>query len=106
MTSPRRAAPGRECFAPRGYEPAGADGRHQGDSGSPPKDEAAREWFESQIWPKGPYCPYCGSDNVQSNIRHRSMTHRCRACDDTPRFSLKPTNDNERGAACVPSRPA
>ena len=57
-----------------------------------PDDETARVWFESQIWPAGPYCPYCGSDNVQSNIRHRSMTHRCRDCDDKPRFSLKTGN--------------
>ena len=54
-----------------------------------PDDDAAREWFESRIWPEGPYCPKCGSLNVQSGIRHRTMTHRCRDCDGKPRFSLK-----------------
>ena len=55
-----------------------------------PDDEAAEEWFASRIWPDGPVCPYCGSSNVQSNIKHRSMTHRCRDCRDKTRFfSLK-----------------
>ena len=31
-------------------------------------------------WPNGPYCPKCGSVNVQSNIKHKTMTHRCRDC--------------------------
>ncbi|MDE0058436.1 MAG: IS1595 family transposase [Defluviicoccus sp.] len=54
-----------------------------------PNDDAAREWFESRIWPEGPYCPKCGSLNVQSGIRHKTMTHRCRDCEGKPRFSLK-----------------
>ena len=54
-----------------------------------PTDEAAREWFESVIWPNGPHCPRCGSLNVQSGIKHRSMTHRCRDCPNRPMFSLK-----------------
>ena len=41
-----------------------------------PDDETAREWFEKIRWPKGPYCPKCGSYNVQSNIKHKTMTHR------------------------------
>ena len=57
-----------------------------------PNDDAAREWFESKIWPDNPQCPYCGSVNVQSRIKHRSMTHRCRDCDDRPMFSLKTGN--------------
>ena len=36
-----------------------------------PDDAAAEEWFASRIWPDGPVCPYCGSSNVQSNIKHR-----------------------------------
>ncbi len=57
-----------------------------------PNDEAAREWFESRIWPDGPYCPRCGSFNVQSGIKHKTMTHRCRECEGKPRFSLKTGN--------------
>ena len=57
-----------------------------------PTDDAAREWFEARIWPHGPHCPHCGSANVQSGIKHRSMTHRCRDCDGRPMFSLKTGN--------------
>ena len=57
-----------------------------------PDDAAAQRWFEAQIWPDGPYCPRCGSFNVQADIRHKTMTHRCRDCDGKPRFSLKMGN--------------
>jgi hypothetical protein len=23
-------------------------------------EEKAREWFETRIWPNGPFCPHCG----------------------------------------------
>ena len=54
-----------------------------------PNDAAAQEWIESQIWPDGPFCPKCGSVNIQTPIKHRSMTHRCRDCPDRYQFSLK-----------------
>ena len=54
-----------------------------------PTDDAAREWFEEQIWPNGPHCPYCGSCNVQAGIKHPTMTHRCRDCPKRRMFSLK-----------------
>ena len=54
-----------------------------------PDDDRAREWFEAKVWPNGPYCPRCGSFNVQSDIRHKTMTHRCRDCEGKPRFSLR-----------------
>ncbi len=57
-----------------------------------PNDEAARVWFEKQIWPSGPHCPHCGSFNVQHPTKHRTMTHRCRDCDGRPDFSLKTGN--------------
>ena len=57
-----------------------------------PNDEKAREWFEGRIWPNGPVCPHCGTDNVQSGIKHRTMTHRCRECDGRTMFSLKTGN--------------
>jgi len=44
-------------------------------------DEAkAKQWIAERRWPNGPHCPACGSFNVQSNIKHRTMTHRCRDC--------------------------
>ena len=49
----------------------------------------ARIWFESKIWPDGPRCPRCGSSNIQSNIVHKSITHRCRDCPKKPRLSVK-----------------
>ena len=54
-----------------------------------PDDETARAWFEKQRWPDGPYCPHCGTFNVQANIKHKSMTHRCRDCDGKPMFTLR-----------------
>ena len=42
-----------------------------------PTDEAAQKWIEDQRWRDGPVCPHCGSLNVQTGIKHRSMTHRC-----------------------------
>ena len=54
-----------------------------------PTEDAAREWLESEIWPDGPYCPKCGSLNVQSGIKHSTMTHRCRSCPNRPQFSIK-----------------
>ena len=43
-------------------------------------EETARDWIASQRWPDGPYCPRCGSLDVQSGIAHKTMTHRCRDC--------------------------
>lgn len=43
-------------------------------------DAAAYAWIASKRWPHGPFCPKCGSFNVQSDIAHRTMTHRCRDC--------------------------
>ena len=54
-----------------------------------PGGDAAREWFEVQIWPDGPHCPHCGSVNVQAGIKHPTMTHRCRDCPKRRMFSLK-----------------
>ncbi len=54
-----------------------------------PDDDTARKWFEKQLWPKGPFCPKCGTYNVQSNIKHKTMTHRCRECKGRPFFSIR-----------------
>ena len=53
------------------------------------EEAKAREWLEKMRWPDGPRCPHCGSDNVQCNIKHKTMTHRCRDCDDKPMFSVR-----------------
>ena len=52
-------------------------------------NEKARRWIEEWIWPDGPYCPDCGSFNVQSGIKHKTMTHRCRDCPKRPMFSVR-----------------
>ncbi len=54
-----------------------------------PDEKSARDWFENGRWPDGPYCPHCGSTNVQANIKHKTMTHRCRDCPKKPMFSMK-----------------
>ncbi len=52
-------------------------------------NDQAREWIESVRWKDGPYCPHCGSFNVQSNIKHPRMTHRCRDCVSRPMFTVR-----------------
>ena len=54
-----------------------------------PTDEAAEAWFTAERWPDGPYCPHCGSRNIQCGIAHPTMTHRCRDCPKRRMFSLK-----------------
>ena len=54
-----------------------------------PDNAAAQKWIESQIWPDGPYCPKCGSLNIHTPSKHRTMTHRCRDCPNRYQFSLK-----------------
>ena len=52
-------------------------------------EEKAKAWIAEQRWHGGPHCPNCGSVNIQSNIKHKTMTHRCRDCEGKPMFSLK-----------------
>ncbi|MYD95023.1 MAG: IS1595 family transposase [Chloroflexi bacterium] len=54
-----------------------------------PDDETARAWFESKLWPSGPFCPHCGSTSEQADIKHKTMTHRCRDCPDKRMFSVR-----------------
>lgn len=54
-----------------------------------PDDATAEKWFEKHRWPNGPFCPHCDSFNVQSGIKHPTMTHRCRDCPNRPMFTLK-----------------
>ena len=45
-----------------------------------PTENAAREWFEQQIWPNGRYCPHCGSTETFENPASESRPYRCKAC--------------------------
>jgi len=42
----------------------------------------ARTWLESHIWPDGPVCPHCGSDDATrlEGDAHRAGLYQCNAC--------------------------
>ena len=44
-----------------------------------PTEEAAREWFESTIWPNGRHCPKCGSVRTRE-ASHKKMPYWCTDC--------------------------
>ena len=54
-------------------------------------EEKARKWIEKSFWPDVPVCPRCGNSNVTSNIKHPTMTHRCRGkcCSKKPLFTVR-----------------
>ena len=54
-----------------------------------PDDATAEKWFAEQRWPDGPHCPYCGSTNVQSGAKHKTMPYRCREKECAKRFSAR-----------------
>ncbi|MDE2818659.1 MAG: IS1595 family transposase [Chloroflexota bacterium] len=54
-----------------------------------PDDATAEKWFAEQRWPGGPHCPYCGSTNVQSGAKHKTMPYRCREKECAKRFSVR-----------------
>lgn len=64
-----------------------------------PDEESARKWFEARIWPKGRYCPRCGSTNTHE-AKHRFSPYRCRDCKKY--FSVKTGSAME--ASNVPLR--
>ena len=43
-----------------------------------PDDATAEKWFTDVRWPDGIYCPHCGSGNVQTGAKHKTMPLRCR----------------------------
>ncbi len=59
-------------------------------------EQAAKAWLEKARWPTGPRCPGCGSQDVQTGIKHKSMMYRCRTCPERPMFSLKSGTVMER----------
>ena len=54
-----------------------------------PTDKAAEEWFIKQRWPSGICCPECGSVNVQTDCKHKTMPYRCREKVCAKKFSPK-----------------
>ena len=54
-----------------------------------PDDHAAERWFTEIRWPDSPSCHYCGSSNVQSGTKHKSMPYRCREKQCGKRFSVR-----------------
>ena len=54
-----------------------------------PTNEAAEAWFIARRWPEGVHCPHCGSVNVQSGAKHKTMPYRCREKECAKRFSAK-----------------
>ena len=54
-----------------------------------PDDATAERWFAEQRWPEGLHCPYCGSTNVQSGAKHKTMPYRCREKECAKRFSVR-----------------
>ena len=59
-------------------------------------EESAKGWLEKARWPTGPRCPDCGSKDVQTGIKHKSMMYRCRTCPEKTMFSLKSGTVMER----------
>ena len=54
-----------------------------------PDEATAEAWFIEQRWPTGVCCPHCGSLNVQTGCKHKTMPYRCREKVCAKRFSLK-----------------
>ena len=55
-----------------------------------PDDATAEKWFTDVRWPDGVHCPHCGSDNVQTGAKHKTMPLRCRNYKDCgKKFSVK-----------------
>ena len=54
-----------------------------------PTDKAAKQWFIKKRWPSGICCPVCGSVNVQTGCKHKTMPYRCREKECQKKFSVK-----------------
>ena len=54
-----------------------------------PDDATAEQWFIEQRWPNGVCCPMCGSLNVQTGCKHKTMKFRCREKECGKKFSTK-----------------
>ena len=58
-----------------------------------PDEGAAREWFESVVWPSGRHCPRCGSERTHE-ASHARCPYRCTDCRSY--FSVKTGTALER----------
>ena len=54
-----------------------------------PDDATAEQWFVETRWSDGPACPHCGSTNVLSGAKHKTMPYRCREKECRKRFSVR-----------------
>ncbi len=54
-----------------------------------PDSATAEAWFAQRRWNGTPACPHCGSENVQSGAKHKTMPYRCREKECAKRFSVK-----------------
>ena len=54
-----------------------------------PDDAAAERWLVSLRWPSGICCHRCGSENVQTDCKHKTMPYRCREKACAKRFSVR-----------------
>ena len=52
-------------------------------------EEKAQQWFIEQRWPNGIACPSCGSLNVNTKAKHKTMPFRCRETVCRKHFSVK-----------------
>lgn len=73
-----------------------APGKHRRQGLSPvelakrfPDDGAAEAWIVGIRWPNGICCPHCGSNNVLTGARHKTMPYRCRERSCRKRFSAR-----------------
>ncbi len=54
-----------------------------------PDDATAERWFVETRWSGDPACPHCGSTNVLSGAKHKTMPYRCREKECRKRFSVR-----------------
>ena len=45
-----------------------------------PTEDAAREWFESVVWPNGRHCPKCGCTETREVPSAKPMPYWCKGC--------------------------
>ena len=54
-----------------------------------PDNATAEKWVANVRWGDTPSCPHCGSVNVQSGCKHKTMPYRCREKGCAKKFSVK-----------------
>ena len=59
-----------------------------------PNEQAAMEWFENSVWPKGRCCPKCGSTKTKVAPASYKMPYVCQGCQKS--FSVRTGTAMER----------